>query len=106
MSYNNVTELIAALKAMDARVRAAIVQDELDQCGELAEDKLVSRSYEWERMRTILTQITEIFDETGSEGQCGVGNVTGFAMGYLEYGSGYRISYPPKTHTRGTGRQV
>jgi hypothetical protein len=71
MSYNNVTELIAALKAMDARVHVAIVQNELDQFGKLAEDKLVSRSYEWERMRTILTQIAEIFDETGSEASTG-----------------------------------
>lgn len=30
MSYNNMTELIAALKAMDARVRAAIINDELE----------------------------------------------------------------------------
>ena len=42
MSYNNLTDLIAALKAMDTRVCAAIVQDELDQFGTLAEGELVS----------------------------------------------------------------
>ena len=42
MSYKNITELIAALRAMDARVRTAIVQDELDQFGTLAKGELVS----------------------------------------------------------------
>lgn len=42
MSYNNVTDLIAALKAMDARVRAAILHDELEEFGKSAEDELVS----------------------------------------------------------------
>ena len=50
MTYNNVTNLIAALKPMDARVRAAIVNDELEQFGTSAEVELVSLSYELQRM--------------------------------------------------------
>lgn len=44
MSYNNVTDFIAALKAMDARVRAAISTDALEQFITAAEGELVSQS--------------------------------------------------------------
>jgi len=44
MSYNNVTDFIAALKAMDARVRVAIFTDVLEQFVTLAESELVSQS--------------------------------------------------------------
>ena len=44
MSYNNVTDFIAALKAMDARVRAAIFTDALEDFITSAEHELVSRS--------------------------------------------------------------
>ena len=41
MFYNNVADLIAALKAMDARVRVANVNNELESFGTSAEDELV-----------------------------------------------------------------
>ena len=44
MSYNNVTDFIAALKAMDARIRAAISTDALEQFITSAEGELVRRS--------------------------------------------------------------
>ena len=44
MSYNNVTDFIAALKAMDARVHTAIFTNVLEQFVTLAESELVSQS--------------------------------------------------------------
>jgi len=44
MSYNNVTDFIAALKAMDAHVRVAIFTDALEQFVMSAEGELVRRS--------------------------------------------------------------
>lgn len=43
MSYNNVEELITALRAMDARVRAAILEGEVDKFIQEAEGEMVSR---------------------------------------------------------------
>jgi len=41
MSYNNVTNFIAALKAMDARIHVAIFTDALEQFVTSAEGELV-----------------------------------------------------------------
>jgi len=43
MSYNNLTDLIAALKAMDEKVRAAVSADALEEFVTSAEGELVSR---------------------------------------------------------------